>query len=90
VRLFYDTWYRFGRPPGVGEARPELVELVSIRADAKASSSIGRAARDLLPSQARRPVDGAACRFGLRRRYSSPRASACMTAPVRVVISSFA
>jgi hypothetical protein len=35
MRLFYDTWYRFGRPPWVGEARPELVELVSILAYAK-------------------------------------------------------
>jgi len=29
MRLFYDTWYRFGRPPWVGEARSELVELVT-------------------------------------------------------------
>jgi SAM-dependent methyltransferase len=29
VRLFYDTWYRFGKPPWVGDARSELVELVN-------------------------------------------------------------
>lgn len=29
MRLFYDTWYRFGKPPWVGDARPELVELVN-------------------------------------------------------------
>jgi 2-polyprenyl-3-methyl-5-hydroxy-6-metoxy-1,4-benzoquinol methylase len=29
MKLFYDTWYRFGRPPWVGEARAELVELVT-------------------------------------------------------------
>jgi SAM-dependent methyltransferase len=29
MKLFYDAWYRFGRPPWVGEARSELVELVT-------------------------------------------------------------
>ena len=29
MKLFYDAWYRFGQPPWVGEARSELVELVS-------------------------------------------------------------
>jgi SAM-dependent methyltransferase len=28
MKIFYDTWYRFGTPPWVGQARPELVELV--------------------------------------------------------------
>lgn len=28
MKLFYDLWYRFGTPPWVGQARPELVELV--------------------------------------------------------------
>ena len=29
VKLFYDSWYRFGKPPWVGGPRPELVELVT-------------------------------------------------------------
>jgi SAM-dependent methyltransferase len=29
MRLFYDAWYRFGKPPWVGEARSELVALVT-------------------------------------------------------------
>lgn len=29
MRFFYDTWYRFGTPPWVGEARPHLVGLVT-------------------------------------------------------------
>jgi SAM-dependent methyltransferase len=28
VKIFYDAWYRFGTPPWVGPARPELVGLV--------------------------------------------------------------
>ena len=28
MKSFYDTWYRFGTPPWVGQARPELVDLV--------------------------------------------------------------
>ncbi len=29
MRLFYDTWYRFGTPPWVGGPRSELVQLVT-------------------------------------------------------------
>lgn len=29
MKLFYDAWYRFGTPPWVIGARPELVELVT-------------------------------------------------------------
>ena len=29
MKTFYNTWYRFGTPPWVGSARPELVRLVS-------------------------------------------------------------
>ena len=28
MKAFYDLWYRFGTPPWVGNARPELVEMV--------------------------------------------------------------
>jgi cyclopropane fatty-acyl-phospholipid synthase-like methyltransferase len=28
MKTFYDAWYRFGTPPWVQQARPELVELV--------------------------------------------------------------
>jgi len=28
MKIFYDTWYRFGTPPWVGQPRPELVNLV--------------------------------------------------------------
>jgi hypothetical protein len=28
MKTFYDLWYRLGTPPWVGQARPELVELV--------------------------------------------------------------
>jgi SAM-dependent methyltransferase len=28
MKIFYDTWYRFGKPPWVGQARLELVSLV--------------------------------------------------------------
>ncbi len=28
MKTFYDTWYRFGTPPWVGQARQELVDLV--------------------------------------------------------------
>jgi cyclopropane fatty-acyl-phospholipid synthase-like methyltransferase len=28
MKTFYDLWYRFGTPPWVGQARPELVELI--------------------------------------------------------------
>jgi hypothetical protein len=28
MKAFYDLWYRFGTPPWVGDARPELVEMV--------------------------------------------------------------
>ena len=28
MKTFYDLWYRFGTPPWVQQARPELVELV--------------------------------------------------------------
>ena len=28
MKAFYELWYRFGTPPWVGQARPELVELV--------------------------------------------------------------
>jgi cyclopropane fatty-acyl-phospholipid synthase-like methyltransferase len=30
MKIFYDLWYRFGTPPWVGQARPELVELVTL------------------------------------------------------------
>jgi hypothetical protein len=29
MKLFYNAWYRFGKPPWVGEARSELVALVT-------------------------------------------------------------
>ena len=29
MRVFYDAWYRFGTPPWVGDARAELVRLVT-------------------------------------------------------------
>ena len=29
MKLFYDMWYRFGRPPWVMGPRVELVELVN-------------------------------------------------------------
>ena len=29
MKLFYNAWYRFGHPPWVGDARPELVSLVT-------------------------------------------------------------
>ncbi len=28
MKIFYDTWYRFGTPPWAGQARSELVSLV--------------------------------------------------------------
>lgn len=28
MKALYELWYRFGRPPWVGDARPELVDLV--------------------------------------------------------------
>ena len=29
MKIFYDLWYRFGTPPWVGQARSELVQLVT-------------------------------------------------------------